>query len=153
MRRGFTLLEVLVATAIMGLAVAGLMGNLRTSLLNASKLSDYDRAVQLARRQMDELLATRPLPKGMPLEGVFPAEWTAGRRAGWKAIVRPFESSAPPGAPPAPGMRVLERIELQVWWMQGPTRRTLDLSAYRTAIANEQDAAAWQMAGAAGQGR
>jgi general secretion pathway protein I len=153
-KRGFTLLEVLVATAIMGIAVAGLMANLRTSLTNVAKLSDYDRAALLARRQMDELLATRPLPKGMPLQGEFPPAVAGGRRAGWRAIVTPFESSAPPGAPPAAGSRILERIALEIWWMQSGQRRTMQLSAYRAAIATPEDANVFQGLGAmAGAGR
>lgn len=138
-RRGFTLLEVLVATAIMGIAVAGLMANLRTSLLNASKLSDYDRAAMLARRQMDELMLVRPLPKGMPIDGLFPPERMEGRRCGWRAVVTPFEGQAAPGAPPAAGTRILERIALQIWWMQGGQRRTLDIAAYRPAVATDAD--------------
>jgi hypothetical protein len=143
------LLEVLVATAIMGIAVAGLMGNLRTSLTNASKLSDYDRAALLARRQMDELLATRPLPKMAPIAGVFPPQVTGGREAGWRALVTPFESAAPPGTPPAQGARILERIELEVWWVQGAGRRTMKLSAYRRAVATPEDAQAFQMSAGA----
>jgi general secretion pathway protein I len=137
--RGFTLLEVLVATAIMGIAVAGLMANLRTSLLNASKLGDYDRAAMLARRQMDELMLVRPLPKGMPIDGLFPPERMEGRRCGWRAVVTPFEGQGAPGAPPAPGTRILERIALQIWWMQGGQRRTLDIAAYRPAVATDAD--------------
>jgi general secretion pathway protein I len=144
-RRGFTLLEVLVATAIMGIAVAGLMANLRTSLLNASKLSDYDRAAMLARRQMDELLLVRPLPKGMPVEGLFPPERMEGRRCGWRAVITPFEGQGAPGAPPAAGTRILERIALQVWWMQGGQRRTLDIAAYRPAVATDADIRAFGM--------
>jgi len=144
-KRGFTLLEVLVATAIMGIAVAGLMANLRTSLTNASRLSDYDRAALLARRQMDELMAIRPLPKMGPISGVFPPQWTGGREAGWSAVVTPFESSAPLGAPPAVGTRILERIQLEVWWRQGGARRTMQLSAYRRAVATPEDVQAAQM--------
>ncbi len=136
----------------MGIAVAGLMGNLRTSLLNGSKLGDYDRAALLARRQMDALLATRPLPKMGPIQGVFPAEWTGGRQAGWVALVTPFESSAPLGSPPAAGSRILERIALEVWWMQGAQRRTMQLSAYRSAIATPEDVQAYQMGAGATPG-
>lgn len=143
--RGFTLLEVLVATAIMGIAVAGLMANLRTSLLNASKLSDYDRAAMLARRQMDELMLVRPLPKGMPIEGLFPPERMEGRRCGWRAVVTPYEGQAEPGALPAAGSRILERIALEVWWMQGAQRRTLAIAAYRPAVATGDDIRAFEM--------
>ena len=55
-RAGFTLLEVLVATTIMAIAVSGLLASLSTSLRVASRLTDYDRATLLAREKMDELL-------------------------------------------------------------------------------------------------
>ena len=42
-RRGFTLLEVMVATTVMGIAVVTLMSGLSTSVRNASRLTDYDR--------------------------------------------------------------------------------------------------------------
>ena len=56
-RRGFTLLEVMVATTIMGIAVVTLLSALSTSVRNATRLTDYDRAVLLARAKMDALLA------------------------------------------------------------------------------------------------
>ena len=56
-QRGFTLLEMLVATTIMGLAIAGLMSGLSNSTRNAARLRDYDRVVQLARLRMNDLLA------------------------------------------------------------------------------------------------
>ena len=55
-RRGYTLLEVLVATSIMAIAVVGLLSNLSTSLSNAARLTDYDRASVLAKRTMDNLM-------------------------------------------------------------------------------------------------
>jgi general secretion pathway protein I len=142
--RGFTLLEVLVASTLMAIAVVGLLGSLRTSLGNASRVTDYDRAVGLARRQMDTLLALRPLPKGVPMEGEFPVQETGGVPLGWRARVTPFESSADPGMPPQPGMRILERIELEVWWNRGEARRTLNVEAYRPAIATPADVVAFQ---------
>jgi type II secretion system protein I len=84
--RGFTLLEVLVATTLMAVAVVGLLGSLRTSLSNAARLTDYDRAALLARRQMDELLAARLLPKGVPIEG---AVRPAGDRRRPRRVARP----------------------------------------------------------------
>ena len=127
-RKGFTLLEMLVATMIMGIAVVGLLSNLSTSLRNAARLTEYDRAALLAKRKMDELLLDSRLPKDRVIEAQFdPA--TTGVEGGWRARLATFEE--PPNA--GPGVSVLERVELQVWWMSGARRRTLSMEAFRTA--------------------
>lgn len=142
-RKGFTLLEVLVATTLMAIAVVGLLANLRTSLSNAARLSDYDRAAVLARRQMDVLLTADALPKGEPIAGLFEPSATGGVRAGWQARVTPFEGPTGAGAPAPPGSKVLDRIQLEVWWMQGDKRRTLHVAAYKRNIVRPEEAAAY----------
>jgi general secretion pathway protein I len=118
-QKGFTLLEVLVATVIMAVAVTGLLSALSTSMRNAARLTDYDRAALSARVKMDELLTTTQLPRGTVLEG----PWEYG---GWRARVTPFESLPNSG----PGSLVLDRIELELWWMSGDVRRHLNLEAF-----------------------
>lgn len=139
--RGFTLLEVLVATAIMATAVVALLGNLSTSLTNASRLADYDRAVLLARRTMDDLLLQPNLPKLTVIEGAYDAGLT-GLRGGWQARVTPFERL--PGA--GPGTLALERIELEIWWESGGRHRTLALEAFRQTVLRQEDLALEAMA-------
>ena len=138
-RRGFTLLEVLVATLIMGIAVTGLLSALRTSLRNAARVSETDRAAALARRQMDELLATKFLPKGQPFGGLFPPEVTGGIPAGWQARVVPMESGVMPGQVPPIGSRMMERIQLEIWWGENQSRRSLNIEAYRGARVTDAD--------------
>src|SRR5262245_28534015 len=116
---GFTLLEVLVATLIMGIAIAGILGALSTSTRNAGRLVQIDRAALLAREKMDELLVDQRVPRRILLTGAFSPEQSGGVQAGWQARVMPFEAS--PGT--APGQWVFDRIELEVWWMDGATRR------------------------------
>lgn len=126
-RAGFTLLEVLVATAIMAIATTTLLSALTTSLRNASRITDTDRAALLARQKMDELLATPYLPLNQELDGAWDPSLTGGVPAGWRAMVTVFE--APPAAPPS--MRVLERVEMEVWWNNGNTRQSFKLGGYK----------------------
>ena len=136
--RGFTLLEVLVATLIMGIAVVGLLSNISTSLRNAARVTDYDRVVLLARAQMDTLLLNRRLPWFTVVAGSFDPALAGGREAGWRARVTPFEMPLSHGV----GASVLERIELEIWWKNGDNRRTFTLDAFRRKTLRPDDVAA-----------
>src|ERR1700691_2675095 len=111
-RAGFTLLEVLVATVIMGVAVTALIVGLTQSVKNASRLADYDRAVMLARTKMNDLLLDVNLPFDGSVDGGFAPDQAAGMDSGWKAALRPYD--VPPNA--GPGTVVLQEIALEVWW-------------------------------------
>ncbi|HYA18054.1 MAG TPA: prepilin-type N-terminal cleavage/methylation domain-containing protein [Bryobacteraceae bacterium] len=126
---GFTLLEVLVATVIMGIAVAGLVAGLSQSVRNASRLTEHDRAAMLAKTKMNDLLLDSSLPFTGEVEGDF-GDLAQGMTAGWRANLKPFD--APRGA--GPGVVVLQEIALEVWWQpEGGNRRTLQLEGYRQA--------------------
>jgi prepilin-type N-terminal cleavage/methylation domain-containing protein len=129
--QGFTLLEVLVATVIMGIAVAGLIAGLSQSAKNASRLSDYDRAAMLARGRMNELLLDANLPFEGNIEGLFTGDQSGAIPTGWRATLKPFD--APPKA--GPGAIILQRVALEVWWMPpNGGRRSIQLEGFRQAM-------------------
>lgn len=136
--RGVTLLEMIVAATILAIAVVGLMAGLAGTTRNAARLQDYDRAVQLGRTRMNELLLDRRLPRNTLVSGEFHPTQSGGVEAGWKARLTPFE--LPPHA--AAGEIGLDRVELEVWWKTGTTVRTYTLDAYRPHLLTADDAAA-----------
>lgn len=118
---GFTLLEILVATVIMGIAVLGLLTSLSTSMRNATHVTQADRASQIARNKMEELITDPGLPFQGTLEGQF------DESSGWTAQIGPFE--APPQV--HPGVAILQRVALVIWWKDGSNNREYPLEAYR----------------------
>ncbi len=122
-QRGFTLLEVLVATLIMAVAVAALMSNLSTSTANLIRGTDNDRLTALSKSKMDELIA-QPGPLNGVLEGPLEADSNGRVRAGWRATVTVAGLAAN-------SMLRLERIQLETWLQSGARRRTLTLETFR----------------------
>ena len=134
-QRGFTLLETLVATLIMGVAVVGLMAEINASMRNATRVTNRDRAALLARYKMDELLAEPHFPVGTVVRGPLDPALTGGVEGGWTAQLTRFDM------PPTPAVKdhVLDRMDLEIWWMDGTQRRTFRAAGYRTDVLRPED--------------
>jgi general secretion pathway protein I len=134
-QRGFTLLEMLVASLIMAIAVVGLMAEITSSMRNATRVTARDRSVLLARSKMDELLLEAHFPLDTVVQGSFDPSLTGGVQGGWRARMTRFDM--PPT--PSPGDQVLDRMELEIWWMASSERRTFTLNGYRTDVLRPED--------------
>jgi type II secretion system protein I len=133
---GFTLLEVLVATTLMAIVVIGVLATLSTTTRNAAKLMDHDRAAMFGRRKLDELLLDKKLPRSVMLEGAWDPAFTNGKQSGWRAQIMPFEWTPNPVA----GMSVLDRVQVEVWWLeQTGQRRTWQVEGFRRGILTQKD--------------
>jgi general secretion pathway protein I len=134
-KRGFTLLEMLVASTIMAVAIVGLLEGIGGATRNAARLRDYDRAASLARSRMNELLADDMLANGGSWNGAFDPGLTGGLDIEWQARMSTIEM--PPT--PAIGQPCLQRIELQISWMAGDQKKTFTLDSYRTHMLRQGD--------------
>ena len=97
-------------------------------------------AVQLARLRMNDLLADIGCRGMLILEGQFAPDITGGMKAGWRARVTKAERSPSPSL----GDFTLDRIQLEVWWMSGEKRRTMQLESYRRRSLRQEDLAGEQ---------
>jgi prepilin-type N-terminal cleavage/methylation domain-containing protein len=136
---GFTLLEVMVAMVIMGLAIVGLLSNLHVSLRNTAQLTGYDRATVFAQHKMDELLTAPELPSYQVIRGPFDPGNGDPQSGGWQALARPWEYPPNAGA----GEHILQRVELEIFWNNGDRRRSFTLEGFREAMLTQ--AAAQQL--------
>ncbi|MBI4480230.1 MAG: prepilin-type N-terminal cleavage/methylation domain-containing protein [Acidobacteria bacterium] len=128
---GFTLLEVLVATAILGTAVAALFSLLSGSLSNARRLQVPEQVLLLAHSQLNELLAESQ--RGLAASPVLPLEEKVQGR--WNEQIR-WEAMAtrvPSAQPSVAGTPILVRIELDAFWNSGTggTEKQLSLETYQ----------------------
>jgi hypothetical protein len=114
--------------------MTGLSGTTR----NAARLQDYDRAVQLGRTRMNDLMLDMRLPRNATVSGTFDPSQTGGLEAGWRARLTQF--SLPPVM--VVGQAGIDRLELEVWWRSGSSIRTFTVDGYRPRAITPEDVAA-----------
>ena len=124
---GFTLLEALVALAVVGLALAAIAGVFSNALMGHETASDADVALALAEERL--ALAGATLRPGAN-SGTF------GERFAWQTTVSRYDD-ADKTADVATAMPRLYRIAVSVAWQDGHHNRLLALSTLRLAAAPE----------------
>lgn len=117
---GFSLLEVAVATLLLGVAAVSILSAIGSSVSAAGAARDYGEAGLLARSCMNELLARRSLEPGATFRGKHESA------SEWEAFVEPLAGF---GAD-AQGNRIV-RVRLDWRWNRGGERRSIRLEGYR----------------------
>lgn len=124
---GFSLIEVVVALALLGLILAVLSDSLRTGLGSAARAAAIEPPLAIAEAKLAAVGVTEPLVAGR----------TNGRDArgiGWQMSIEEFRDDdfdGPSGD--APGVPKLYRVVVTVSWSQGGAARSLSLDSLRLA--------------------
>lgn len=113
--RGFTLLEVMVAVAIMSMVLVTLLGLKNSSMQGVGLAQHMTTATMLATRAMEDAIAIKPL---LPAEdeGEFSEEGYKGYT--WKKTIVP-----------TPFIRIME-VHVAVLWKEGTRDETVELVSY-----------------------
>lgn len=119
---GFTLIEVLVALAIIGLALGALAGIFGVGLTAHETASETEAALAVAEEQLELASATPHAGTG---SGVF------ANRYAWQTIVAPYRDAAGKAADTPPDLLPLYRIAVSVSWHDGNHARAVSLSTLR----------------------
>jgi prepilin-type N-terminal cleavage/methylation domain-containing protein len=122
---GFTLIEVVVALALLGLVLAVLSDGLRTGLSSASRAAAIEPPLAVAQAKLAAVGVTEPLTTGT-------SKGEDARGITWQMSVDEYDDEAPDApASDAPGVPKLYRIKVTVTWLQGGTPRSISLASLR----------------------
>ncbi len=126
---GFTLLEVMVAVAVIAIALVPLLRLHLLSLDATMYAQDLTIAVGLAQEKMAEMAAA---PEPGEDKGEFDA--AAYERFRWQTSVGEKEEVAIPNPDPQGGVQVstfeIQRIEVTVIWLDGESEKLYTLESY-----------------------
>lgn len=123
--KGFTLIEVLVAVAILGIGLTLIIELFSGALRLARTSEEYTKAVNYARTKMEEI-AVKPLLEEGNEEGSFDDTFR------WQMEVKKVEllpvENKPDFKPPAQFFQV----QIDVLWKSGSKERSTHIESYRT---------------------
>ncbi|MSO19397.1 MAG: prepilin-type N-terminal cleavage/methylation domain-containing protein [Acidobacteria bacterium] len=114
--RGFTLLEVLVATAVLGTSIAAMFSLLAVSIGNTRKIEYSDRALMLGEAKLNEFLVGRGQGTGnldtdeLRLNETVEGRWDEKTR--WKVRATRVED----GVSGPSRMAIPVRIDFDIYW-------------------------------------
>ena len=122
--RGFTLIEVLVAAAVLGITASALFGLFSKSLFNIGRVEDLHRYELAAENVMNRVLLLSVLPGAGEAGGVLD---DSGAR--WNVTVQPW---APADLASKPGEGIL-RVAVSVTWPGRSIPRKIQIEALKPA--------------------
>lgn len=125
-QRGYTLIEVIVAFAVLAVALTLLLGTLTNSSRQVRWSADAGRAAMLAQSVLDQVDTDGPLREG-ERDGVF-----EDGRYQWRLQVRRYDAAGAAGAQPVdPSAPTLMKVDLTMRWGEGGPREQLQLHSLR----------------------
>jgi len=128
-QKGISLLEILIAVSLLGVAFTAVFTSLSTALRTIDRLAQYNRAVDFAHLQLNVVLLEPALEPGFQRSGVFPSGET------WTARAELVEER--PG--PSPDRRVqLLRVIVAVRWKLPGGWQTFTLQTLRVGVARTE---------------
>lgn len=133
-QRGYTLIEVIVAFALLAMALTLLLGTLSGSTRQVRWSADAGRAALHAQSLLDTVGITEPLRAGQR-NGDF-----EDGRYRWTLSIAPWQDPALANLPPTPGDPRMLELELAVQWGAGGSAERLEWTTLRLAAGDLEGA-------------
>jgi general secretion pathway protein I len=133
---GYTLIEVVVAFALLAFAMALLLGAMTNATRQVRAAGEYGRAALHAQSLLDQTGIGEALQPGRR-DGRL-----ENGRYRWEMDVRPWrDPAAPPATAPILGAPQMMELELILHWGEGGPRQTLRVQTLRLITPNDPNAA------------
>jgi general secretion pathway protein I len=129
-RRGFTLIEVMVASAVLGIAATALFSLLSRSLSNIRTVEDLHHYQLAGQDVMNRVLLLSTLPPGGRFEGTLEPADTR-----WSVTVHPWIPENFEEKPP----NAVVKIDVEVFWPGRAGERSVRLETVRAASLTYSD--------------
>jgi len=129
-KRGFSLIEVMVASAVLGLAATALFGLFSKSLTNLRKIEDYRHYQMAGEEIMNRVLLLPSLPAGGKIEGNL--KRIDGR---WVVTIAPW---IPADLTDQPADAVM-KIDVEVLWPAQSGQRSVKLETVKASAVAYSD--------------
>lgn len=129
--RGFTLIEVVVAMAILSIGLTVLMELFSGGLRLGRTSGEYSKAVNLGRMKMEEIMTQQNIEEGTD-EGKFDDTYR------WQVDMKKVDIIPPEKLAPLDPPILFYRVTVDVLWKSGSQERTTHLESFRTFKLSEQ---------------
>jgi len=123
-KRGFTLIEVLVAISILGIGLTVILQLFSGGLKSAKISEEYTKALWYGKSKMEEMIATKDFSEGEK-------EGTIDNYYSWKSEVKMANPTLGLKEEEAKFPVDLYRIVVKITWTSGAGQRTLEIESLR----------------------
>ena len=125
--KGFTLIEVMVAMAIVALAVTVIIELFSSGLRLAGMSQEYSRAVFYGRQLLEEICLKKDIAEGSD-QGVFEGDFT------WRYEIKPHEVLIEEDETDTGFALTIYRITVTVLWLNGAKQKELSFETLKTVV-------------------
>jgi len=132
--KGFTLIEIMVALAILGIALTIIMQLFSGGLCLARKSEDYSRAVFYGRQLLEEICLQKEISEREEA-GKFEGDYT------WKYEIKPYsvliEKEENGGKGKNFSLKIFN-VQVTVFWASGDKEKSLNFETLKTVVETEE---------------
>jgi general secretion pathway protein I len=130
--KGFTLIEIVVALAILGIGLTAIMELFSGGLRLAKTSEDYTKAISYGRMKMEEIISKQRIEEGSD-KGDFDKTFR------WQVDIKKIDLLPPDKNPDLKLPINLFQVKVNILWKSGSKERSTSLETYKTSKSEDSE--------------